>query len=326
MASLEQAWRLPAEWEPHAATWLAWPHERSDWPGKFTPIPWVYGEIVRHLTRFETVRMVVRNAADQKQAARVFEKSGANLDRVEFIEAPTDRSWLRDTAPIFVKNSVRQVEATDWKFNAWAKYPNFASDNKLPAILCRKLKMHRIPTGIVLEGGGIDSNGSGRLLTTEEWLLSDTQVRNPGFTRQDYERAFHEFLGVHNVIWLERGIEGDDTHGHVDDLARFVAKDKVVTLDIGDALKRLRKAELEVIRLPQPSPVYFDGQLLPASYANFYIANGIVLVPTFNDTADRPALNTLAKCFPDREVVGIPCRDLVLGLGTLHCMSMQQPA
>ena len=186
--------------------------------------------------------------------------------------------------------------------------------------------MHRIPTGIVLEGGGIDSNGGGRLLTTEEWLLSDTQVRNPGFTRQDYERAFHEFLGVHDVIWLERGIEGDDTHGHVDDLARFVAKDKVVTLDVGDALKRLRKAELEVIRLPQPSPVYFDGQLLPASYANFYIANGIVLVPTFNDTADRPALNTLAKCFPDREVVGIPCRDLVLGLGTLHCMSMQQPA
>jgi agmatine deiminase len=218
------------------------------------------------------------------------------------------------------------VAATDWKFNAWAKYPNFALDDQLPAFVAKKLKMPRIATKVVLEGGGIDSNGAGRLLTTEEWLLSDVQVRNPGFTREDYQRVFAQHLGITEVIWLDHGIVGDDTHGHVDDLARFVAADTVVTLDVGDAVARLKKAGLRVVKLPQPQPVTFDGQLLPASYANFYIANGLVLVPTFTDPADRLALNTLAKLFPDREVVGIPCRDLVLGLGTLHCMTMQQPA
>lgn len=326
MASLELAWRMPAEWEPHEATWIAWPHEKSDWPGKFAPIPWVYGEIARHLSRVEKVRVVVRDEADEKAASRIFDKSGARMENVEFFRWPTNRSWLRDTAPIFVKNSVGQVAATDWKFNAWAKYPNFQLDDKLPALIAKKLKMHRIATGVVLEGGGIDVNGHGRLLATEEWLLSDTQVRNPGFTREDYERVFHEHFGIEEVIWLGNGIPGDDTHGHVDDLARFVSDDTVACLDHEDCVKRLRAAGLKVVKLPQPEPVWFDGQQLPASYANFYIANGLVLVPVFNDAADRVALNTLAKCFPDREVVGIACRDLVLGLGTLHCLSQQQPA
>lgn len=319
-------WRLPAEWEAHEATWIAWPHEKSDWPGKFAPIHWVYADIVRHLAQVEVVRIVVQNEAEKKAAGRIFEKSGVDLDWVEFFIAPTDRSWLRDTSPIFVRNEAGEVAATDWKFNAWAKYPNFAHDDRLPAFVAKQLKMPRIATKVVLEGGGIDSNGAGRLLTTEEWLLSDIQVRNPGFKREDYQRVFAQHLGITEVIWLDHGIAGDDTHGHVDDLARFVAEDTVVTLDVGDAVARLNKAGLRVVKLPQPQPVTFDGQLLPASYANFYIANGLVLMPTFTDPADRVALTTLAKLFPDREVVGIPCRDLVLGLGTLHCMTMQQPA
>ncbi len=326
MASLEPAWRMPAEWAPHAATWIAWPHERSDWPGKFAPVGWVYADIVRHLSRVERVCVVVEDEAAEKAAERAFEKSGANLDRVAFFTCPTNRSWLRDTAPTFVKNAVGQTAAVDWTFTAWAKYGNSALDDKLPAFIAKSLRMRRIATNVVLEGGGIDINGQGLLLTTEEWLLSDTQVRNPGFTRDDYQRVFHEYLGVSEVIWLGNGIPGDDTHGHVDDLARFVDADTVACLDHEDCIRRVRAAGLKVVRLPQPQPVYFDGQLLPASYANFYIANGLVLVPAFNDPADRIALNTLARCFPDREVVGINCRDLVLGLGTLHCLTQQQPA
>jgi agmatine deiminase len=326
MASLEAAWRLPAEWEPHAATWIAWPHEKSDWPGKFAPIHWVYADIVRHLSRVEKVCVIVLDEKQRLAAERACDESGARMNEVEFFECPTDRSWLRDTAPVFVKNAVGQVAATDWRFNAWAKYSNYERDSKVGAFIARKAKAHRIPVKHVLEGGGIESNGEGKLLTTEEWLLSDVQVRNPGCTREDYERIFQEYLGVNEVIWLERGIEGDDTHGHIDDLARFVDAETVVTVDIGGAADRLKRARLKAIKLPLPQPVYFAGQLLPASYANFYIANGLVLVPTFNDPADRVALNTLAKCFSDREVAGIACRDLVLGLGTLHCLTMQQPA
>ena len=326
MASLEAAWRMPAEWEPHEATWIAWPHEKSDWPGKFAPIPWVYADIARHLSSVEKVRVVVEDAAAQRAAERAFEKSGARMDNIEFFIYATNRSWLRDTAPTFVKNAVGQVQAIDWRFNAWAKYPNFQLDDKLPAFVAKKLGIKRIATKVVLEGGGIDVNGHGMLLTTKEWLLSNTQVRNPGFTREDYERVFHEYLGVTDVIWLGNGIPGDDTHGHVDDLARFVADDTVACLDHEDCVARIRKAGLKAVKLPQPAPVYFGDQLLPASYANFYIANGKVLVPTFSDPGDREALNILQKCFPNREVVGIACRDLVLGLGTLHCLTQQQPA
>jgi len=322
-------YRLPAEWELHEATWIAWPHEKSDWPGKFAPIAWVYGEVVRHLSRVEVVRVLVRDDKDEKTARRVFEQSGADLDWVEFFHAPTDRSWLRDTAPVFVKQGVKRgadTVALDWRFNAWAKYSNFGDDDFVAAYIAKTQSMARVSTGVVLEGGGIDSNGDGLLLTTEEWLLSETQVRNPGYTRAKYEDLFRQYFGTRQTIWLERGIEGDDTHGHIDDLARFVSPDTVVTLDIADAPARLKRAGLKVVKLPQPAPVYFDDQLLPASYANFYIANGLVLVPTFNDPADRAALNALAKVFPDREVVGVACRDLVLGLGALHCMTMQQPA
>ena len=329
---------MPAEWEPHEATWLAWPHEKSDWPGKFPPIPWLYGEIVRHLSRVERVRILVENGDAEQSVRKILEKSNANLAAVEFLHHPTNRSWTRDYCPLFVKNPRGEVAMTHWKFNGWAKYPNFEHDTDVPRQIASQFRMRRFEPGLVLEGGTIDVNGAGKLLTTEECLLSDVQARNPGLSRQDIERKFAEYLGVEETIWLGRGIAGDDTHGHVDDLARFTSAGTVVTViepDKADAnhdplkenLARLRsRRDLRVATLPMPEPVYFNGQRLPASYANFYVANGMVLAPAFGDVQDRVALNTLARLFPDRQIIGIPCRDLVLGLGTLHCMTQQQPA
>jgi agmatine deiminase len=330
--------RMPAEWEPHEATWIAWPHEKSDWPGKFAPIPWLYGEIVRWLARVERVRILVEDANHEQSARRVLKKCHADLEAVEFFQHPTNRSWTRDYCPLFVRNKAGEVAITDWEFNGWAKYGSYASDNAVPAAISARTGVKRFAPGLVLEGGSIDVNGAGKLLTTEECLLSDVQARNPGKSRREIERALGNYLGATEVIWLGRGIEGDDTHGHIDDVARFTSVDSVVTVvetdkgspnyeSLRENLGRLRaRGDLRVAALPCPEPVYFGGQLLPASYANFYIANGLVLAPVFGDPQDRAALNTLARLFPERKVVGIPCRDLVLGLGTLHCMTQQQPA
>jgi agmatine deiminase len=328
---------MPAEWEPHEATWLAWPHERTDWPGKFAPIPWVYGDIARRLARVEKVRILTRGAVAEKNARRVLAKCGVDLQAVEFFRHPTDRSWTRDYSPIFVRNPRGETAITNWIFNGWAKYDNWKNDNKIPAFVAKKLRLRQFEPGIVLEGGSIDVNGAGLLLSTEECLLDQSiQARNPGLARAKLEQFFADYLGITRTIWLKNGIVGDDTHGHVDDLARFTDENTVVTVvedDRNDAnYERLRenlgileRAGLRVVTLPMPKPVYFAGQRLPASYANFYIANHLVLVPTFNDPLDRVALNVLAALFPDREVTGIYCGDLVLGLGTLHCMTMQQP-
>ena len=333
---------MPAEWARHEATWLAWPHEKSDWPGKFAPVPWVYGDIVRHLSRVERVQIVVENRDAQEAARKVLKKSQAEMAAVDFYIAPTDRSWVRDTMAIFVHNARGGVEALDWGFNAWAKYDSYAKDDALPEFAAEQLGIKRhVPTWkkrrVVLEGGSIEVNGTGLMLTTEECLLSDVQARNPGLGRADIEAVFAKYLGITETIWLKNGIVGDDTHGHVDDLARFCDEQTVVIAserEKGEAnyellrenLAILRKVKkLRVVTLPMPEPVYFDGQRLPASYANFYIANGIVLVPVFNDACDREALNTVTRLFPSRQVVPIYCRDLVLGLGTLHCMTQQQP-
>lgn len=330
--------RMPAEWEPHQATWLAGPHEKSDWPGKFAPIPWIYAEIVRHLSRVERVRIIVNDADAEQTVRRILRKSHADLAAIEFFHHATDRSWIRDYGPLFIKSHSGEVATTEWRFNGWAKYENWKHDAAVPAAIVKQLRMRRWETGVVLEGGSIDVNGAGKLLTTEECLLSGVQARNPGLSRRGIERALAVYLGATEVLWLGRGIAGDDTHGHVDDVARFTAQDAVVTVvepDKSDAnheplkenLERLRaRGNLRVATLPMPEPVYFAGQRLPASYANFYIANRMVLVPTFSDPRDRTALNTIARLFPDCEIIGIPCRDLVLGLGTLHCMTQQQPA
>jgi agmatine deiminase len=327
---------MPAEWEPHEATWIAWPHNREDWPGRFAPIPWVYGEIVRKLSQVERVRILVRDGAVTLQAVRVLRKVGANLENVEFVDCPTNRVWTRDYGPLFIKNRRGEVALTCWRFNAWAKYDDFELDARVPDTIALTLNQPVWQLDMVLEGGSIDTNGAGLLLTTEECLLSEVQARNPGMPRKEVERMLCENLGVERVIWLRNGIAGDDTHGHVDDIARFVAVDTVVAAwetdrseanyaPLRENFELLRAAGLRVLKLPMPRPLVFAGRRLPASYANFYIANGLVLAPTFNDPSDRLALSVLAKAFPDREVAGINCTDLIWGLGALHCLTQQQP-
>lgn len=337
------ALRMPAEWAPHEATWIAWPHEKSDWPGKFAPIPWLYGDIVRHLTQGERVRILVEDEDGREAAHRVLKKCHVEMAAVDFYVCPTDRSWVRDTMAIFAHNGLGKVEALDWGFNAWAKYENFLRDDAVPAFVADALGMKRHEPvwkkrRVVLEGGSIEVNGAGLMLTTEECLLSDVQARNPGMPQEDVEAVFAKYLGIEKTLWLKHGIAGDDTHGHVDDLARFTDERTIVIVqepEKGDAnheplaenlelLKRTARG-MRVVTLPMPEPVWFAGQRLPASYANFYVANGVVLVPVFNDARDREALNTLAKLFPARRIVPIYCRDLVLGLGTLHCMTQQEP-
>jgi len=342
--------RMPAEWEPHRATWIAWPHHEPDWPGKFAAIPWVYAEIVRALAKHEPVEILCQSDDAQASAQAAIEAHGIMTGHVRLHTVPTDRVWLRDSAPTGVLQAPGRVVLVDWAFNAWAKYDNWRRDDVVGEAVARVTGYERVvprrPDGrspIVLEGGGIDVNGHGLLLVTEEWLLSDVQVRNPGMTRVDYERTFGEWLGVRRTIWLGEGCVGDDTHGHVDDIARFVADDTIVVAverDPADEnhrrsldnLRRLEKAAaladvgpLRIVQLPFPRAVVMNGERLPASYANFYIANGVVIVPTFNDPNDRPALNTLAELMPSHQVVGIHAVDLVWGLGTLHCLTQQEP-
>jgi agmatine deiminase len=339
---------MPAEWEPHKATWLAWPHEKTDWPGKFEPIPWVYADIARHLSQVERVRILVEDATTEHAARRMLKSASVNLSAVDFFRVPTNRGWIRDFGPIFLRKGKGGIAATNWHFNAWAKYDDWKKDDAANEKLAAKLKWKMWSPEyrgrrVVLEGGSIDVNGLGTMLTTEECLLSPVQARNPGVTREELAAIFLDYLGVTKVLWLRNGIAGDDTHGHVDDLARFVNPTTVVTVVEDDpseanfhplqenlALLREMKDQdgrpLRVETLPMPNPVYFDGQRLPASYANFYIANGLVLVPTFNDPHDATALTRLAALFPNRKVIGIACLDLVLGLGTLHCMTQQEPA
>ena len=375
-------YRMPAEWEPHSATWLAWPHYHGDWPGRFEPIPWVYAEIIRNLARHERVELIVNDAAAAGQARRVLERADSLSANIRFHRWPTNRVWLRDSGCIFLTKSEKdhvgpglrsgQAEqssaalALKFRFNAWAKYSNWRYDDKIGLLMAQV----KIPTSraknvremghqrelltreilpvsngkrIVLEGGSIDVNGAGTILTTEECLLSKVQERNPHMARVHYEKAFADYLGAPHTIWLGRGIFGDDTHGHVDDLTRFVSKDTVITMvetnskDVNHAplranLRRLQSArdqdgrQLTVVELPMPQPVVFEGRRLPASYANFYIANGVVLAPVFNRSNDRIALNTLVELFPTREIVPIYSGDFIWGLGAMHCMTQQQPA
>jgi agmatine deiminase len=327
--------RMPAEWEPHEATWIAWPHNREDWPGRFAPIPWVYGEIVRKLSQVERVRILIQDAALERQARRVLGKVGARMDAVEFIPCPTNRAWTRDYGPLWIKNRAGELALSWWRFNGWAKYDDFQLDAQVPDAVALHVKRPVWPADMVLEGGSIDVNGKGLLLTTEECLLSPVQARNPGMDRAAIERKLRDYLGATRVIWLRNGIAGDDTHGHVDDLARFVGPETVVVASepersdpnfepLRENATILRAAGLRVVRLPMPRPLIFDGRRLPASYVNFYIANGLVLAPTFNDPSDRVALAALARVFPNREVAGINCTELIWGLGALHCMTQQE--
>jgi agmatine deiminase len=363
---------MPAEWERHAATWLAWPHFRGDWPGKFEPIPWVYAEIIRNLSRHERVELIVKDAAAEKLARKTLKRAYALNENVRFHRWPTDRVWTRDSGCAFVRAGAKapshfgglnagpeallhpkaaagsELAAIKWRFNAWAKYPNWKHDEKIGSLMADAVGAQELrpmfgKSRVVLEGGSIDVNGSGTLITTEECLLSRVQQRNPGMKKKNYEKIVAEYLGATKVIWLGSGIVGDDTHGHVDDITRFVSPDSVVTCVDADPasenydalrenIRRLRDATTEdgkplaTIDLPMPAAVYFEGRRLPASYANFYIANGVVLVPVFNDPNDRVALDIFTDIFPDREIVPIYCGDLIWGFGAIHCMTQQQPA
>jgi agmatine deiminase len=341
---------MPAEWERHRATWIAWPHHEPDWPGKLAPIPWVYAEIARVIAAHEEVEILCQDDEVLESARAALDAHAVRPGRVRLHVVPTDRVWLRDSAPIGVRDRSGSLLWLDWGFNAWAKYANWERDEQVGQAVARITGLRRETprrkdTGglTVLEGGGIDVNGEGLLLATEEWLLSQVQVRNPGLSRADYEEIFAEWLGVRFTIWLGEGCVGDDTHGHVDDVARFVTPDTIVLAVEDDpadenyerSLDNVRRLErlvasgvpgpLRVVKLPFPRPVIMNGERLPASYANFYIANGAVLVPTFNDANDRIALNTMAELLPDRQVVGIHAVDLVWGLGTLHCLTQQEP-
>jgi len=395
-------YRMPAEWEPHAATWLAWPHFEGDWPGKFAPIPWVYAEIIRTLAKHEGVELIVNNATAARQARKILERADALSSNLRFHRWPTNRVWLRDSGCIFLKevpvgkepymatagpsrpsSEARSLStaaadferhhregheftraakaaknhrasapegpiALKFRFNAWAKYSNWRLDDKIGTLMAKaahapEIHPESIGSRIVLEGGSIDVNGVGTILTTEECLLSKEQERNPHMARVHYEKAFADYLGAPHTIWLGRGIFGDDTHGHVDDLTRFVSRSTVVTMvernskDVNHEplranLRRLQSArdqdgkQLTVVELPMPQPVVFEGRRLPASYANFYIANEVVLAPVFNRPNDRIALNTLADLFPTRVIIPIYSGDFIWGFGAMHCMTQQQPA
>jgi len=345
---------MPAEWEPHEATWIAWPHNVKDWPGRFAPIPWVYADIVRKITRDEFAHILVNDADAEDRASKILRKMGVDLQRVRFFHIPTDRVWTRDFGAIFLAGSWdgrrRKLLISNWRFNAWAKYHDWQRDDAVPDQIASQLRLKEVkPTAgpslsrMVLEGGSIDVNGAGLMLTTEECLLSPIQERNPGYTCEDYEAAFAQYLGCTKTLWLRNGIAGDDTHGHVDDLARFTDENTIVIAEEKDRtdanyaplrenlallreMRNLRGRPFRIATLPMPEPVIFEGQRLPASYANFYITNRSVLVPTFNDPADRAALATLQELLPKRRVVGIHALELVWGLGTLHCLTQQQPA
>lgn len=342
MSSPPSGFRWPAEWEPHAATWLVWPHNPDTWPGKLSRIPPVFAQMVRALLPGERVEILVRTAAEQAAAEFLLTEHRALGAGVRFHMIDSNDSWVRDHGPVFLRNEAGTLRALDWGYNAWgAKYPDWAADALVAVRIADQLDLEVQRPGIILEGGSIDGDGQGTVLTTESCLLNPN--RNPGLKRPDVEGQLARYLGAEKVLWLGEGIAGDDTDGHIDDLTRFVAPGVVVTAietnpedanygplqENRDRLSGMRDATgrvLEVVELPMPAPLRENDLRLPASYANFYIANGVVLVPVFEDAADARALGVLGELLPDRAIVGIPARDLVLGLGACHCLTQQQPA
>jgi agmatine deiminase len=340
--------RFPAEWEKQEGILLCFPHNGNDWPGKYEAIQWAFVEFIKKIALFENVFLMVSDEKLQKKVSQMLTTAHVDLEAISFIIHKTNRSWMRDSGPIIVKNGTKN-EALDFNFNGWAKYTNFQLDKWVPSIVAKFLDLPITQAtyngkAVILEGGAIDVNGKGTLITSEECLLHPSiQVRNPNFTKADYEAIFKDYLGVSNVIWVKNGIEGDDTHGHIDDLCRFVNEETIITVVesdkkdanyqvLQDNFEILQNSKLEngkspkIISLPMPKKLDFDGIRIPASYANFLILNKCVLVPTFNDVNDRKALNIIADCFPDREIIGISAIDLIWGFGTLHCLSQQIPS
>lgn len=341
--------RMPAEWEKHRATWIAWPHNREDWHDKFETIPWVYAEITRALTRSEFVEIICSSESDRDEAKFCLDYHLVDPKKYRLHVQKTNRTWLRDSAPTAVFENGTAIKWIEWTFNAWAKYDDFIEDQNVPKLVSEISNHSNIKAlrpdnkkNLVLEGGAIETDGEGTLIVTEECLQSDIQCRNKGLTKEGYEQAFKEYLGIDKTIWLVAGCSGDDTHGHIDDIARFTDTNKVllafeddtneefhkISIENEKILKNTKNAKgesIQVTRLPMPRVIYFGDERLPASYANFYIANESIIVPTFNDKNDRVALNIIAEAFPKHEIIGISSIDLVLGFGTLHCLTQQEP-
>ena len=336
--------RMPAEWEEQKSTWIAWPHNKKDWPNKFDFIPEIFAEIISHISKGQKVNILIENNVLKKKAILILKNFKVNFSNIKFSLCKTDRAWLRDSFPIFVKNKNKKI-LLNWKFNSWAKYKNFKKDNSIINKVKKVLKLQSISPvfnrrKVVLEGGAIDVNGKGTLITTEECLLSKIQQRNSGFKKHDYEKIFFNYFGIRKIIWLKRGIVGDDTHGHIDDLARFVSENTIFLAyernkkDVNYKILRnnfriLKKLDdfkkLKIIKIPMPEAKYIEGTRVPASYLNFYIANKVILVPTFNDKKDKLVLKMFRKHFKSRKVVPIDCSILIWGFGAIHCMTQQEP-
>ena len=338
---------MPAEWEKQKSTWIAWPHNKKDWPGKFNEIPWIFSKIITELSKVQSVNILVKNNSDLKSVNFFLDTFRAKIKNIRLITCKTDRAWTRDFLTIFIKDKNRQKVISKWEFNGWAKYKNFKNDNKA-FLKINKFKKFKVvkpkynKKKIILEGGSIDVNGDGLLLTTMQCLLSKIQRRNKGLSKLDYYQIFKKFFGTKKIIWLNKGIYGDDTHGHIDDIARFVSKNKIfmaIEKNRGDKNYRNLKENIEIVKkfnkenrkklkiicIPMPEPKFINGIRLPASYLNFYIANKVVLVPSFNDPKDKVILNIFKKHFKKRKVILIDCSILVWGFGTIHCMTQQEP-
>ena len=342
--SFHENLRMPAEWEKQKSTWIAWPHNKKDWPNKFDFIPEIFAEIISHISKGQKVNILIENNVLKKKAILILKNFKVNFSNIKFSLCKTDRAWLRDSFPIFVKNKNKKI-LLNWKFNSWAKYKNFKKDNSIINKVKKVLKLQSISPvfngrKVVLEGGAIDVNGKGTLITTEECLLSKIQQRNSGFKKHDYEKIFFNYFGIRKIIWLKRGIVGDDTHGHIDDLARFVSENTIFLAyernkkDVNYKILRnnfriLKKLDdfkkLKIIKIPMPEAKYIEGTRVPASYLNFYIANKVILVPTFNDKKDKLVLKMFRKHFKSRKVVPIDCSILIWGFGAIHCMTQQEP-
>ena len=343
--SISENLLMPAEWEKQKSTWIAWPHNKKDWPNKFDPIPLIFAEIVFHISKGQIVNILIQNNLLKKKAAIILKNFKVNFSNIKFILCKTDRAWLRDSFPIFVKNKKKKKILINWDFNSWAKYKNFKKDNNVINKINKILKLPSISPKfhkkkVVLEGGAIDVNGKGALITTEECLLSKVQQRNPGLKKHDYEKLFYDYFGIKKVLWLKKGIVGDDTHGHVDDLARFVSE-KTIFLAyernkkdmnykiLRNNFKIIKKFDdfkkFKVIKIPMPKAKYIEGTRVPATYLNFYIANKIVLVPTFKDKNDKLVLKIFKKHFKNRKIIPIDCSILIWGFGAIHCMTQQEP-
>lgn len=342
MSPKEQGYYFPAEFAPHAATWLSWPHKEASWPGKIETIFPVYAEFVKRVAEGEKVRINVADAAMKNSAVAHLQKAAANLGNIEFFFHPTNDAWCRDHGPAFLVHPTEKKKmVVDWGYNAWGgKYPPYDLDDVVPTLIANHFHLPVAHPGIVMEGGSVDFNGKGTVLTTTSCLLNPN--RNPSLSRDQIEQHLVNFYGVTNILWLGDGIVGDDTDGHIDDLTRFVNADTVVTVVESDTnddnyiplqenLKTLKKLRLEtgkqmnIVELPMPSAIVYEDMRLPASYANFYICNKYVVVPTYRDKQDDKALGILQACFPDRKVIGLDSWDIIWGLGSFHCLSQQEP-